>query len=71
MNIASTLSIYRKRAGLSQAQLAEIAGIDTLDIINFEKGFETPSMEKFSKIAVACDVSVDELFSFDRESDGI
>ena len=71
MNIATTLSIYRKRAGLSQSQLAEIVGVDTFDIINFEKGLEAPSMEIFSKIAVACDVSVDELFSFDGESNGI
>ncbi len=71
MNIPTTLSIYRKKAKLSQAELANIIGVETIDIINYEKGVNTPSMELFSKIAVACDISVDELFSFDNNAEGI
>ncbi len=71
MNIATTLSIYRKRAELSQAELAKIVGVDTVDIINYEKGTETPSTDIIMKISVACDVSIDEIFYFDGKSSGI
>lgn len=71
MNIATTLSLYRKKAKLSQAELAKIVGVDTFDIINYEKGTETPSTDIIIKISKACDVSIDEIFTFDGESNGI
>ncbi len=58
------LSFYRKKAGLSQAKLAELVGVDTIDIINYENGTEEPRMDIFSKIVRACGFSADELTVF-------
>ena len=65
------ISQYRKNAGLSQAELANLVGVDTIDIINYENGTEEPRMDIFSKIAIACDTSMDELTVFREDGDGI
>lgn len=61
---SNRLSIYRKKAGLSQAQLAKLVGVDTIDIINYENGREEPRMDIFSKIVRACGFSADEFTVF-------
>lgn len=64
MNVRIRLFLYRNKAKLSHAELAELVGVDVLDIISYEKGEKMPDITVISKIAKACDVSVDELLVF-------
>ncbi|MBS7299222.1 MAG: helix-turn-helix transcriptional regulator [Eubacteriales bacterium] len=65
--IPRRLKLYREKAGLSQAELASLIGVDTIDIIDYEKGRAMPSMEIFRRISHVCDVSTDELLIFQEE----
>ena len=46
-----TLIYLRKRAGLTQAELAEKLGVSRSTIGNYEKGIRTPDYEMLEKIA--------------------
>lgn len=52
---------YRKKANLSQTELAEKSGISLSTISNYEVGRTTPSRAKLQKIADALDVPVEKL----------
>ena len=53
----------RKQQGLSQEQLAKIAGLSRYSIINFETGRRDPRVKDLKKIAKALHVPVKELIS--------
>lgn len=56
------LQRIRKKKGLSQAQLAKKAGISEISIRKYESGERKPKIETISKIAMALDIPVEELF---------
>jgi transcriptional regulator with XRE-family HTH domain len=51
--VAERIITKRKKAGLSQDALAELAGIDRKTVNRIENGHFSPSMETFFRIANA------------------
>ena len=51
--VAERIATKRKKAGLSQDALAELAGIDRKTVNRIENGHFSPSMETFFRIAHA------------------
>ena len=54
----------RKKAGLTQEQLAEQLGIDQKHMSRIELGKSYPSLDRLSKIAESVNVSLPNLFKF-------
>ena len=61
----------RKKAGLTQAQLAEKSGVATISIHQYETGKRTPRLEQLVYIASALEIDPSEFASFasDDEDD--
>lgn len=55
----------RKQRGLSQAELADIIGVEQPTISRFERGFDGVTLRLIKQIAAALGVSVAELFNED------
>lgn len=51
--VAERIATKRKKAGLSQDKLAEMAGVDRKTVNRIENGHFSPSMETFFRIAHA------------------
>ncbi len=69
MTFAEKLKNARKKAGLSQAALAEKAGISPRTLQNYEMGKRYPaSIEITLKLASACGTSAEKLLSAGEES---
>ncbi len=62
------MRFYRKRAGITQAQLAEFCDVSNGTIGNIECGITKPSFDLIIKIAAAIKISPSELFSSEEES---
>lgn len=58
-NIAET----RKKAGKTQAEIAEIINVDALSISRIERGATSPSLHTLSKIALALNILISTLFT--------
>jgi transcriptional regulator with XRE-family HTH domain len=61
--LANNLKAYRHKSGLSQAKLAEKAGISTQYIAMIELSRQFPTPEVSEKIAEALDIEAYELFA--------
>ena len=59
----------RTSKGISQSLLAEFVGVDKSLISRVERGMQQPSVEVLHKIAVALDVSIDNLIKGVKEND--
>jgi transcriptional regulator with XRE-family HTH domain len=58
----ANLKRLRERAGLSQAQLAEAAGLNRVYLARLESGaMSNPSLDTMDRLATALDVSVIDL----------
>ena len=57
------LSAIRKKQGLTQSDLALLAGLDMNSIARYERGEVQPSAQKAIAIAKALNVNVTELFN--------
>lgn len=57
-----TIKKIRKRYGLSQVELAELIGVTQATISLYETGKRNINMETAQKIAIALEVSLDELW---------
>lgn len=62
MNINNNLKLYRKKAHLSQAKVAEIVGINETHYQKIEYGLLNPSVEVALLLAKALHTTVEELF---------
>lgn len=60
-----TLKDRRKRAGLTQAQLAGLVEVSRQTIIAIERGDYSPSVYLALRIARCLDTTVEELFPLD------
>lgn len=63
---AANLRGLRARADLTQAQLAERAGVSAASVFQYEDGSAVPGMDKAFRLAEALGVTVDELTGFAR-----
>ena len=61
MTFGQRLAAARKRAGISQRELAKILGVSYGAVGNWESGLSTPDPDTIAKIARALRVSADEL----------
>lgn len=61
-NFIQNLKFYRKRAGVSQAELAEMCNVSNGTIGNIECGMTKPSFDLIFSIAAALKIPADELF---------
>lgn len=52
----------RKKKGITQIELAEIIGIDQSTLSRYENGKRKVDIKTAQKIAIAFEVSLDELF---------
>jgi transcriptional regulator with XRE-family HTH domain len=68
MSYGAVLQELRKAAGLSQSELARLAGESVDSLRNWEQGRVLPKIDAVTKIAKALGVSLD-LLAF-REGDG-
>ena len=57
--LASILRKHRKAAGLSQLQLAEMAGIGKTVVFDIEKGKETVRLDSLRKILLVLNIKVE------------
>ncbi len=73
LQLGKNIAMLRKSAGLTQAKLAELVGVETLSISRMERGAVAPSIATLSKIADAIEVPISSLFlmpeSFSLASD--
>ena len=67
--LANNLRENRRKCGISQAQLAEKAGISTQFLAMIELSRQFPSPEVLEKIALALDVESYELFAVPPSSE--
>ena len=58
---AACLRMYRAKADLTQAELAEKVGVDAQSIVNWEKGAYMPSLRTTVKLADELGISLDQL----------
>jgi transcriptional regulator with XRE-family HTH domain len=62
VNFKNTLKQLRKKAGLTQAELAQAIGTSQGAIAHYEMGIKAPELAKLPAIAKALGVTVAELF---------
>jgi transcriptional regulator with XRE-family HTH domain len=65
MTFPEKLVTARKMMGMTQAELAKMAGLKNTSISKFENGEREPSLSNFRKIATALRVSADYLLDID------
>lgn len=59
--IGERIKEYRLKRGFTQADLAKQANITRIALGNYERGERTPTIDIFARIAIALNVSMDEL----------
>ena len=59
--LGKRIATYRKQNGMTQAMLAELAGVDSETISRFERGTALPSLVRLFEIAQALKVGVGDL----------
>jgi transcriptional regulator with XRE-family HTH domain len=64
--MGTRLKKLRNERGLSQAQLAKLAGVPKGTLLQWEYGLRTPKLDAAAKLADALDVSLDELAGRER-----
>ena len=58
----------RKKANLTQAEVADVFGISAASVSQWETGRNLPAAEKLPEIAALYKCSIDELFSKDTDN---
>ena len=64
MALRTKIKEYREKAGLKQADLAELVNARRETIVHLENGRYTPSLKLAMDIAKVFSVTVEELFEF-------
>lgn len=69
VDIGEKIKEKRKEAGLTQSQLAELSGVASITIRQYESGKRQPRLEKLQKIANVFGISISDLIGFPIEKD--
>lgn len=64
--LTTTMKVERARRDLTQAELADLAGVTRKSINAIETGHMVPSIVLALKLAHALDVKVEDLFALER-----
>lgn len=67
VDFGNTIKQLRKKAGLTQLELAERIGTSQAAIAQYEKGLKAPELSKLPSIAKAFSVTVSELFTEEQK----
>ena len=71
MPLYNRLKEYRARLGANQQEMGQLAGVSRQTISQIERGDYSPSVTLALKIAKICNVSVEDIFSYEEdENDG-
>ena len=71
MPLYNRLKEYRARQGVNQQEMGRLAGVSRQTISLIERGDYSPSVTLALKIAKICNVSVEDIFSYEEdENDG-
>ncbi len=62
-NIGNKLHTIRKRAGLTQSQVAELAGLSERTYANAERGIDSMRIETILKICTALDITPNDILT--------
>lgn len=66
MNIGENIKKARKKAKVTQVEMAEKLGVYQKDISRWENGEYTPSLETFAEICRILNASADELLELNK-----
>lgn len=66
MTIGENIRQARKKAGLTQRQLAEKSGVATITLQQYERGVREPKLDTIAKIARAMNLFASDLISDDQ-----
>ena len=67
--IAKTIRYFRKRSGLSQQQLAKLAGVGKTAVFDLEKGKETVQLNTLLKILDILNIKLNFKTPFEQKSE--
>lgn len=67
MEMREVIRQYRKKKGLTQEELANRLGVTAPAVNKWEKGHSHPDILLLAPIARLLDISLDTLFSFEKE----
>ena len=71
MPLYNRLKEYRARLGVNQQEMGVLAGVSRQTISQIERGDYSPSVTLALKIAKICNVSLEDIFSYEEdENDG-
>jgi len=65
VNIGANIKAIRKKQGMTQDELAELAMLNRVTIAKYEAGTVEPGARALAQIAAALDVSVQDLYNDD------
>ena len=67
MPLSNQLKEYRTRLGVNQTELGRLAGVSRQTISLIERGDYSPSVTLALKLARICNVSVEDIFSYEED----
>lgn len=70
MPLYNRLKEHRARIGVNQSQLGAMVGASRQTISQIERGDYSPSVSLALRIAKVCGVTVEDIFSYEEDSDG-
>lgn len=68
MPLYNRLKEYRARLGINQGEMGKLAGVSRQTISLIERGDYSPSVTLALKIAKICRVKVEDIFSYEEET---
>lgn len=69
MPLQNRLKEYRARLGVNQQQMGQLVGVSRQTISQIERGDYSPSVTLALKIAKICGVTVEDIFTYEEESE--
>ena len=67
MPLYNRLKEYRARLGVNQQEMGTLAGVSRQTISQIERGDYSPSVTLALKLAKLCQVSVEDIFSYEED----
>ena len=67
MPLYNRLKEYRARLGVNQQEMGRLCGVSRQTIIQIERGDYSPSVTLALKLAKLCQVSVEDIFSYEED----
>ena len=68
MPLYNRLKEYRARLGVNQQEMGRLAGVSRQTISQIERGDYSPSVTLALKLAKLCQVSVEDIFSYEEDT---